>query len=83
MLASLATALPIFWGHGEDDPLVPLSLAKLSKEELGKIGVNEANQPGGAGISFNEYPGLGHSVHMREITDWTDWLKKVIPQDQK
>jgi predicted esterase len=64
-----------------DDPLVPLSLGKLSKEELEKVGVKEANVSGEPGVSFNEYPRLGHSVNDQEIKDWADWLKKVIPQN--
>ena len=62
-----------------DDPLVPLSIGKLSKEELKKVGVKEANGPGEPGISFNEYRGLAHSADMQEISDWASWLKNVIP----
>jgi hypothetical protein len=51
----------------------------LSKEELGKVGVNSANQSGGPGIFFKEYPGMGHSAEMGEIMDWANWLKNVIP----
>lgn len=62
-----------------DDPLVPLSIGKLSKEELEKVGVKEAKGSGEPGIFFEEYPGLGHSVDMRGINDWANWLEKVIP----
>jgi len=80
LLEPPATTVPIFWGHGEDDPLVPLSIGKLSKEELEKAGVKEANESGGPGISFNTYPKLGHSADMGEIADWENWLGKVVPQ---
>jgi len=79
LLHSPATVVPIFWGHGEDDPLVPLSLGQLSKEELKTAGVNEAKESGEPGIFFKTYPGLGHSADMQEINDWASWLKKVIP----
>lgn len=71
--------MPIFWGHGVNDPLVPLSIGKLSKEELEKVGVKEAKEPGEPGIFFKEYPDLAHSADIREINDWAKWLEKVIP----
>ena len=59
--------------------MVPLSVGKLSVEELEKAGVKGAKESGEPGISFNTYPGLGHSTDMREINDWANWLKKVVP----
>jgi len=79
LLGQSATTTPIFWGHGVDDPLVPLSIGKLSKQELGGIGVKEAEESGKPGVFFKGYPGLGHSADMQEIDDWAHWLKKVIP----
>jgi len=79
LLESPATTVPIFWGHGEDDPLVPLALGKLSKDELEGVGVKEAKASGEPGVSFHIYPGLGHSTDTQEIKDWANWLKKVIP----
>jgi len=78
-LQPLATAVPIFWGHGVNDPLVPLSIGKLSKQELEKVGVKEAKESGQPGIFFKEYPGLSHSAHPGEINDWANWLQQVIP----
>jgi predicted esterase len=71
--------VPIFWGHGVNDPLVPLPIGRLSKEELKNAGVKEAKESGEPGIFFKEYPGLAHSVDVGEIKDWANWLKKVIP----
>jgi hypothetical protein len=62
-----------------DDPLVPLSLGKLSKAELSQVGVNEAKESGEPGIFFKAYPGLGHSADPQEIDDWASWLGKVVP----
>lgn len=61
--------------------MVPLSLGKLSKEELEKAGVKEAKASGEPGVSFNTYPGLGHSADVQEIKDLADWLNKVVPSD--
>lgn len=59
--------------------MVPLSLGRLSKEEIKNFGVNEAKEPGEPGILFKTYPNLGHSTDAKEIDDWVNWLKKVIP----
>ncbi|KAF9651266.1 Phospholipase/carboxylesterase [Thelephora ganbajun] len=83
LLRSPTTTVPIFWGHGEDDPLVPLSLGHLSKEELKNVGVNETKESGEPGIFFKAYPDLGHSADEQEIVDWANWLKKVIPPAQE
>jgi len=79
LLGSATTTTPIFWGHGEDDQLVPLSLAEASKEELKNVGVSEAKEPGEPGIFFRTYPDLSHEANAKEINDWASWLKKVVP----
>ncbi|KAL0945673.1 hypothetical protein HGRIS_014824 [Hohenbuehelia grisea] len=82
MLSSHAKDVPIFWGHGADDPLVQLRWGKLSKDVLtsSEIGIPEASSPSeGKGLSFNVYPGLQHSASDRELDDAKTWLKKVLP----
>lgn len=79
LLGQPATATPIFWGHGVEDPLVPLAIGQFSKRELENVGVKEAEESGKPGVFFKGYPGLGHSTDMQEINDWAYWLKKVIP----
>ncbi|KAL0945649.1 hypothetical protein HGRIS_014803 [Hohenbuehelia grisea] len=82
MLSSHAKDVPIFWGHGADDPLVQLRWGKLSKDVLtsSEIGIPEALSPSeGKGLSFNVYPGLQHSASDRELDDAKTWLKKVLP----
>ena len=64
---TLANAnIPILMAHGTDDPLVPVTLARLSK---GKI---EAQ---GYQVQWREYP-MQHSVCMEEVTDIGRWLAK-------
>lgn len=61
--------LPIFWGHGVEDQVVPLSLAREVRDSLVKQ--NYA-------VDFHEYANLPHSVYMPEIKDIADFLKKVL-----
>lgn len=64
---TLANAnIPILMAHGTEDPLVPVTLARLSK---GKI---EAQ---GYQVQWREYP-MQHSVCMEEVTDIGRWLAK-------
>ena len=64
---TLANAnIPILMAHGTQDPLVPVTLARLSK---GKI---EAQ---GYRVEWREYP-MQHSVCMEEVTDIGAWLAK-------
>ena len=64
---TLANAnIPILMAHGTQDPLVPVTLARLSK---GKI---EAQ---GYQVQWHEYP-MQHSVCMEEVDDIGRWLAK-------
>ena len=64
---TLANAnIPILMAHGTQDPLVPVTLARLSK---GKI---EAQ---GYKVEWREYP-MQHSVCMEEVDDIGTWLAK-------
>jgi len=82
MLSSHAKSVPIFWGHGEADPLVRFVWGTRSKEFLtsSRIGIPEAKPPfEEKGLSFNSYPGLQHSASDKELDDATRWLKKIVP----
>ena len=64
---TLANAnIPILMAHGTQDPLVPVTLARLSK---GKI---EAQ---GYQVQWHEYP-MQHSVCKEEVDDIGRWLAK-------
>lgn len=62
------TSTPIFMGHGSDDPIVPIQLARTSKELL--IGA-------GYPVEWHEYR-MGHSVCDEEIAEISIWLGQVI-----
>ncbi|KAF4572502.1 hypothetical protein EYR36_007009 [Pleurotus pulmonarius] len=81
MISPHATSLPIFWGHGEADPLVKFEWGTLSRDFLAtEVGIALASSKADAkGLNFNGYRGLVHSASPEEINDVKAWLKKVIP----
>jgi phospholipase/carboxylesterase len=56
--------VPLFVGHGTDDPIVPLALAERSKHALEALGYR---------LDWRLYA-MGHSVCATEIRDINDWL---------
>ena len=64
--ATLANAnIPILMAHGTQDPLIPLDLAKASREKM---------QSRGYKIEWHEYP-MPHSVCMEEVEDIGAWIQ--------
>lgn len=80
MLSDHAKKIPIFWGHGQSDPLVKYQFAVRSKAFLeSELGIGEAKGESKAGLEFHSYPGLVHSANDEELDDMQKWLEKVIP----
>ncbi|KAI0717952.1 Phospholipase/carboxylesterase [Fomitopsis betulina] len=76
------TQTPMFWGHGEDDPLIEyqtmcLSSIQYLKNELG-IKAADAQAPEKGGLTFLSYEDVPHSTSTEELRDLQEWLKKVI-----
>ena len=59
-------AIPIFMAHGEQDTVIPISIAENSYKELGRHGYH---------VEWHEYP-MPHSVSIEEITAIGVWLKR-------
>ncbi|KAL0580516.1 hypothetical protein V5O48_001503 [Marasmius crinis-equi] len=81
-LSSHATSLPIFWGHGDIDPLVKIRYAEQSMEFMQSVGVKIARDSevtGMEGLTFKMYKDLLHILVDEEIEDVRTWLKLVIP----
>jgi lysophospholipase-1 len=79
MLSAHYKSLPIFWGHGTDDPLVEVGAA--SRDWLHAAGVADA-PAGEPGLSFNAYEGITHSTSPQELDDLKAFLIKVLPAEE-
>ncbi len=62
-------AIPIFYAHGTDDPVIPLAMATSSREKLTAAGYR---------VDFHEYP-MQHSVCAEEVGAISAWLAEVLP----
>lgn len=60
--------LPIFMAHGQDDPIIPLSLAETSRSILASLGHE---------VEWHEYA-MPHSVCPKEIGDIGAWLRRRL-----
>ena len=68
---NLANAdIPVFMGHGEQDPLIALDRAARSLETLRGLGY---------AVEWRTYP-MAHAVCPQEITDIGGWLARVVPE---
>lgn len=56
--------IPIFWGHGSVDSVVPLTLAESSIQTLRDHDYE---------VTFKSYE-MEHSIHPRELEDIQDWI---------
>ena len=66
--SSANRAIPIFMAHGEQDTVIPISIAESSVKELRRNGYK---------VDWREYP-MAHSVSMEEISDIGTWLKQRV-----
>lgn len=60
--------IPLMWGHGEADPVVPYGFGKVGADALKKVGIP---------LEFHSYPGLGHSACPEEMRDVKDFIQKL------
>ena len=84
MLNDHAKTIPIFWGHGADDPLVRAEFATRSVKFLKtQCDISETDGEALAGLKFKMYPELEHSSSPEELSDLKSWLKSVIPNSKR
>ncbi len=60
--------LPVFVGHGSQDPMVPAFLGRDIADRLGALSYQ---------VSWHEYP-VPHSVSQQEIEDVGAWLRNCL-----
>jgi phospholipase/carboxylesterase len=60
--------LRVFAAHGEQDPLLPISLGRGLRDELIRLGV---------AVEWHEYP-MGHMVIPEEIEDARAWSRNLL-----
>jgi phospholipase/carboxylesterase len=58
--------VPVFMGHGEQDAVIPLALARASREVLAESGVE---------VDWHAYP-MQHTIGQQELLDIEAWLKR-------
>jgi phospholipase/carboxylesterase len=61
--------LPVFIGHGSDDPQLPVNDATEAAGALQALGMKP---------QLHVYPGLGHSIGEAELADLKGWLVQVL-----
>jgi len=61
-------AISIFYAHGQQDTVIPIALADMSKQFLMNLNYN---------IEWHDYP-MEHSVIPQEIDDISHWLDKTL-----
>jgi phospholipase/carboxylesterase len=63
-----ARAVPIYMGHGTQDPVVPIALGEQAAERLRGAGFDP---------SWHRYP-MPHSVSPEQIQDIDQWLDQRL-----
>lgn len=60
--------VPVFWGHGTADFLIPIQWAHVSSRRISSFFRS---------VEFKEYKGLGHSISPHEENDVMTFLHKL------
>ena len=60
---------PIFFGHGENDELIPITWTETSIASL---------KCGGSNLTHKQYAHLGHGINLLEQQDLQNWLSSLI-----
>ena len=61
-------ALPIFIGHGQADPMIPIMRAATARENLIRMGYD---------VTWRDYP-MAHQVCLEEIEDISDFIRRIL-----
>ena len=61
-------ALPIFMGHGQGDPMIPIMRAATARENLIRLGYD---------VTWRDYP-MAHQVCLEEIEDIAGFIREIL-----
>ena len=78
-IAKGSETTPILHCHGQQDSVVPVQAAALSRERVLSL-LEERGVGNESTYEVKTYAGLDHSVSMNELNDVVNFLKRVIPQ---
>lgn len=85
MIGSNAKNIPVFWGHGSDDPVVRYEYGTKSISLLQSLPnlslplLANGTKFARPGIRFETYKGMGHSLCGEEVEDLGEWLGECLP----
>ncbi|GAA6014627.1 hypothetical protein JCM11491_000175 [Sporobolomyces phaffii] len=74
IVSPAARDIPLFWGHGKQDPYLTIEQARSGSKLLrsSRVGLRK--------LQFNEYDGLDHIWNEEELDDVVDWFARTIPR---
>jgi len=75
MRTDVSKDLPIFWGHGDSDPVVRYSWGTASLAALR----DKLKMPN---VRFDTYKGMEHSACPQELKDLEGWLAERLPKEE-
>ncbi|KAF9057801.1 Phospholipase/carboxylesterase [Panaeolus papilionaceus] len=82
MAQPFASSVPLFYGHGDEDPLVKPELCTKSATFLvEEVGIPRATPDKFGGLYFHTYPNLPHSVSPKELEDFKGFIKNCLPAE--
>ena len=61
--------LPVFWGRGSADPIIPAMLVDSTRAWLSQ----------NTDLTERAYPGLGHNVSVTELNDLSAFIRERLP----
>ena len=61
---------PIFIGHGQQDPVVPVERGREASAQLEEWGYNSV---------YHEFEGMAHEINDAELSELTPWVSRILP----
>ncbi|PPQ63139.1 hypothetical protein CVT24_005779 [Panaeolus cyanescens] len=82
MAQPFASSVPVFYGHGDADPLVKPVLCQTSANFLvDELGIPRSTPDKFGGLYYNVYPNVAHNVSPKELDDFKTFIKRCLPAE--